>query len=117
MFLYYDGHTGYDYPKLNGTAVYAVADGIVQESTPHSYGTTVAVQHNNGYVSYYLHLTTSLVSANQQVRAGVTKIGTTGSGHLHHTMQFYGERVDPYGWTGSVVDPARTYAVNVPLWK
>ncbi len=117
IFLYYDGHTGYDYPVSNGTPVYAVANGVVQESSAHSYGDTVVVKHQNGYTSHYLHLTTRNVFVGQEVRAGVTSIGTTGAGHLHFTMQLYGERVDPYGWIGSYPDPARAFAVNTRLWK
>jgi hypothetical protein len=48
----------------------------------------------------------------------MTQIGTVGSGHLHFTVKLYGEQVDPYGWDeGHGVDPARQYAVSVPLWK
>lgn len=112
-YLFYDGHSGYDYPTGDGTPVYATTDGVVSSSS----GSRVDVDHGNGYTSNYLHLTTLNVSYGQSVRAGVTKIGTTGSGHLHYTLMLYGERVDPYGWIGNYADPARAFAVNVPLWK
>ncbi|KKS36292.1 MAG: Peptidase M23B, partial [Parcubacteria group bacterium GW2011_GWD2_42_14] len=111
-YLFYDGHTGYDFTTDNGTPAYATADGRVT-----SVDGKVVVDHGNGYESHYLHLTTHTVSYGQMVRAGVTKIGTTGSGHLHYTLMLYGERVDPYGWAGAGADPARPFAVNVLLWK
>ena len=112
-YLYYDGHTGYDFPTGNGTPTYATADGIVS-----SIDGKVVVDHGNGYESHYLHLTSRTVALNDVVRAGVTQIGTTGSGHLHYTLMLYDERVDPYGWMiGNGHDPARPFAVNVRLWK
>lgn len=116
-FLYYDGHTGYDYPADNGTPVYAVADGVVTLSQDYSYGGTVVVSHRTGYESHTLHLNSRNVAVGDEVIAGKTKIGTVGSSHLHLTIKLYGEQVDPYGWFGTTPDSARPYAVSVPLWK
>lgn len=112
-FLFYDGHTGYDYPAANGTAVYAAADG----SVTHSSGSTITVDHENGYESHYLHLSDRDVAVGTRVVAGKTKIGETGDGHLHYTIKMYGMRTDPYGWSGAFDDPSRAFVVNVPLWK
>lgn len=118
-YLFYDGHTGYDYPTDDGTPVYAVADGEVIESMDYDYGGTVIVKHRNGYESNYLHLSRrDVILGKTDVIAGVTKIGETGSGHLHFTMKLHGVRVDPYGWQPvDRPDPYRATGVNVPLWK
>ena len=116
VYLFYDGHSGYDYPAPGGTGVYAVADGIVIVSA----GETVVVDHQNGYTSHYLHLSDRQVGVGTQVVAGETLLADVASGsapHLHFTMKLYGMRTDPYGWLGTFDDPSRAFVVNVPLWK
>lgn len=78
-FLFYDGHFGHDFPVPNGTAVYPVHAGTISRS-----GDGLKIAHPNGYTSYYLHLSSILVSQGW-VTTG-TIIGKTGSGHLHLTV-------------------------------
>ncbi len=111
-YLFYDGHTGYDFPAPNGTGVYSVATGNVISSS----GDEIVIDHGNGYESYYLHLSLRSVGSGTRVSVG-TKIGEVGDEHLHYTLKLYGMRVDPYGWEGSFDDPSRPFAVNINLWK
>jgi murein DD-endopeptidase MepM/ murein hydrolase activator NlpD len=134
-YLYYDGHPGYDYSAADGTAVYAVADGTVHYPAslpPISDATsyhTLAIDHGNGYISYYLHLQThpsannAVVSEGQSVHRG-DPVGYSGHAapasnpvapHLHYEIHNNGTPVDPYGWTGSGADPY-AIATNVNLW-
>ena len=131
-YLNYDGHPGIDYRAARGTAVYAAADGFAHY--PASFpgvnnGATfhaLAIDHTNGFISYYLHVTNyptlgnALVAEGQFVHRGdwiasASDAGVPGSPHLHFEVQLNGVPVDPYGWTGTGTDPYTT-AVNVNLW-
>jgi hypothetical protein len=135
IYLYYDGHPGYDYRASAGTPVYAVADGVIHYPTSFpgttnaSYYHTLAIDHGNGYISYYLHLSShpstgnAVVVEGQSVKRG-DLIGYSGSAggvapHLHYEIHYHGIPVDPYGWQGSGVDPYFTYTgvSNVNLWQ
>lgn len=70
VYLYYDGHPGFDYQAERGTPVFAAAEGIafIPDSDPitSSKNPTKAVDtfnilvidHGNGYSTWYLHLGT-----------------------------------------------------------
>jgi len=50
-------HHGIDYVAKSGTPVWAVADGeVIYRGWAGGFGNLVKVRHNNGYVSYYTHL-------------------------------------------------------------
>ncbi|MBU1557567.1 DNRLRE domain-containing protein [Patescibacteria group bacterium] len=114
-YLFYDGHTGYDYPIAN-TNVYAAASGTVTVPSPNPYN-QVNIDHGNGFVTYYLHLSQIYVSTNDYVTKGTSLIGKT-SDHLHFTVKKNGQRVDPYGWQGEYgTDPLQVSGNdNVCLW-
>jgi len=120
VFLFYDGHAGFDYPETNGTKVHASADGTAYHYTYPGLPEDeypIRIDHGNGYESYYLHLSTRNVADGTPIRAG-QEIGSVGEDHLHYHLRFWGELVDPYGWTDTQnSDPLRPYAVSVPLWK
>ena len=96
----YEDHPGYDYRAAYGSDVYAVANGIVVSSSggvcvlKGMTGSTCAdwgamgIDHENGIVSQYLHLSSLLVKAGDRVVAG-QKIGLSGetgvpkAPHLH----------------------------------
>ncbi len=109
-YLFYDGHTGYDYRAPIGTPVYATADGVV--TVIGDQWNTVLIDHNgNGYETYYLHFSEVLVSDGQNVKKGdlIGKSGdkgVEGNPHLHVTIKYFGVRTDPYG-----------DGVNNILWK
>jgi murein DD-endopeptidase MepM/ murein hydrolase activator NlpD len=124
-YLCYDGHPGTDYAVINKTAVYAAADGIAYLPTsfpgvPNAQNfNTIEIDHQNGYKTYYLHLSSQVVSDGQSVSRGQLighsgDIGSPGAYHLHFEVQKNGIPVDPYGWKGSGTDP---YALdNIDLW-
>ena len=124
----YDEHPGYDYSATFGNEVKAAAAGYVVNyggqlcvldgiATCSAWG-FVGIDHQNGYVSQYGHLSTIYVTAGQWVTQGQViglsgDTGVKGHPHLHfevlklipgHTNDYNISNyavVDPYGWTGS----------------
>ena len=94
-------HTGIDLREDYGSAVRAVAAGIVTIAGPESgYGTLVEIDHGNGYATRYAHLSTVSVAVGQKLGAGaaIGQVGTTGRStgpHLHYEVRIAGEPVDP----------------------
>jgi murein DD-endopeptidase MepM/ murein hydrolase activator NlpD len=117
-YMYYDGHDGYDY-GLYYEPVAAAAGGTVMLSgwavpSCHSClsGLTIEINHGNGLMSYYGHLSRLDVSVGQSVRRGqvIGLSGSTGTAtgpHLHFGVYRIGGGgpIDPYGWGGSYPDP------------
>jgi prepilin-type processing-associated H-X9-DG protein len=117
-FLYYDGHDGFDYGLFN-EPVLAAADGVVTYANWQrpgcatcGFGQQVLIDHGNGFITRYAHLSQIAVGAGQRVLRGeVLGIsGTTGASsgeHLHFGVYRAAGMVpvDPYGWTGSGSDP------------
>jgi murein DD-endopeptidase MepM/ murein hydrolase activator NlpD len=118
-YLYYDGHDGYDY-GLTYEPVAAAAPGTVMyanwlDPNCHSClsGQTIEINHGNGLLTFYGHLSRIDVVNGQRVRRGqvIGLSGMTGTAtgpHLHFGV-YYVHRsqtpVDPYGWSGSYPDP------------
>jgi murein DD-endopeptidase MepM/ murein hydrolase activator NlpD len=94
-------HTGVDYAAGPGTPVLAVADGAVVLAEEHFFaGNSVFVDHGNGLISMYFHLSEISVAADQRVRRGQTlgRVGATGratGSHLHFGLRWHGSRIDP----------------------
>ena len=80
-------HNGLDFAALQGTPVYATADGYVEKTEynndPKSYGNMILLNHGkNGYKSRYAHLHTIDVQEGDFVKKN-TQIGTVGAtGHV-----------------------------------
>jgi murein DD-endopeptidase MepM/ murein hydrolase activator NlpD len=72
-------HKGIDYGTPAGTPVYACMDGTVSVATvaQTGYGRHIRLQHLDGSMSIYGHLTKLLVRVGEQVRAG-QEIGKSG---------------------------------------
>ncbi len=97
-------HTGIDYRAPSGTNVVAAQDGRVIEvsqrvSWGESYGTAVIVLHRDMTRAIYAHLSKTLVTRGQTLRAGdrLGKVGSTGNStgpHLHFEVRT-GNNVDP----------------------
>ncbi len=119
----YDGHNGYDL-NLWYEPVLSVAAGTVIRAgwyypTNHqaSLGLWAAIDHHNGYVTAYGHLSALTMYYGEQVGVQwqVGTSGTSGSStgpHLHMATYYYGNpgypdwsATDPFGWTGSYPDP------------
>ena len=95
-------HGGIDIAVKTGTLVGAAADGIVTVASTDvgHYGTAVFIDHQNGYITHYGHLSKILVRVGQKVRAGqiIAKSGSTGRStgpHLHFTVKKNGVSLDP----------------------
>jgi len=94
-------HDGIDYAAPKGTEVYAIANGIVVESSyTEINGNYVAIKHQNGMLSYYLHLNEKGIEkgSNVEVDQLIGKVGSTGRStgpHLHFAIMKNGVWVDP----------------------
>jgi uncharacterized protein YgiM (DUF1202 family) len=108
------GHEGLDFLTPVGGNVYACADGKVLDVRPNdgnAYGLHVKLQHVvNGreYRTVYAHLSRTLVSEGQSVRAGdrIALSGNTGHSfgpHLHLTLKLIGAKIP--GYPDGVIDP------------
>jgi murein DD-endopeptidase MepM/ murein hydrolase activator NlpD len=119
-YLYYDGHDGYDY-GLTYEPVAAAAPGTVMWANwldPNCHtclsGLTVEINHGNGLMTFYGHLSRIDVAKGQRVRRGQVialsgRTGTATGPHLHFGVYLVNHSipsaVDPYGWSGSYPDP------------
>lgn len=94
-------HTGMDIASNQGTAVYASDGGSVTLAGWNGgYGNCIMIDHGNGYVTLYGHLSSISVSVGQTVSQGDTigAVGSTGNStgpHLHFEVLQNGTRIDP----------------------
>ena len=94
-------HTGIDIASNQGTAVYASDGGSVTLAGWNGgYGNCIMIDHGNGYVTLYGHLSSISVSVGQPVSQGTTigAVGSTGNStgpHLHFEVLKNGTRIDP----------------------
>ena len=94
-------HTGIDIAPNQGTAVYASDGGSVTLAGWNGgYGNCIMIDHGNGYVTLYGHLSSISVSVGQTVSQGATigAVGSTGNStgpHLHFEVLKNGTRIDP----------------------
>nr|WP_287410887.1 M23 family metallopeptidase [Pseudodesulfovibrio sp.] len=94
-------HRGQDMRSPMGNPVKSVADGVVVLVGDHYYaGNSVYIDHGNGVVSMYFHLSKPIVKEGDKIQRGQA-IGLSGmSGratgpHLHFSLSVLGELVDP----------------------
>ena len=94
-------HRGIDFAGREGSAVLAVASGVVTRSDrKRGYGKVVEINHGNGYVTRYGHNRTNLVKPGDTVRRGdvVALMGSTGKStgpHVHFEVHRNGKIVNP----------------------
>lgn len=94
-------HGGVDYSVPEGTPVKAAADGTVVLVADHFFGgNAVFLDHGDGLVTQYFHLSRVDVRQGQSLERGalVGAVGATGRAtgpHLHFGVRFRGARVDP----------------------
>lgn len=101
---YGPGHLGIDISAPEGANVYAAGTGIVtmaQGGWNYGYGNVVQIDHGNGYVTVYAHLSAILVSQCQTVGQGavIGLAGNTGNSfgaHLHFEIRVGGSNINPY---------------------
>lgn len=94
-------HYGVDLAAAMGTPIVATRAGtVVTTAYDSSAGYHVVIDHGDGFVTKYLHLTHYIVSPGQSVSAGqkIGEMGSTGAStgsHLHFGVMYNGEYVDP----------------------
>ncbi|KVC41063.1 peptidase M23 [Burkholderia pseudomultivorans] len=99
-------HSGVDLAAPPGRAVHASERGVVAfiGSAPRGFGKYVVIRHEDGYASYYAHLsafeptlrTGARIVRGQRVGA-VGSTGTATGPHLHFEVRRHGRLVDPIG--------------------
>jgi murein DD-endopeptidase MepM/ murein hydrolase activator NlpD len=98
-------HFGIDIANSIGTPIFAVTDGVVEESGPASgFGLWVVLRHTDGTKSVYGHINRSLVDEGQRVSAGqqIAELGNRGFStgpHLHFEVwDSDGTKLNPMPW-------------------
>ncbi len=101
---YFAGHLGIDLAAGEGEPVYASASGVVTLAAGGwngGYGNVIQIDHGNGYVTIYAHLSQINVSTCQGVGAGqvIGLAGNTGNSfgaHLHFEVRQGGGNINPW---------------------
>ena len=99
-------HKGVDFAGAKGSAVTAVAAGVVTWAGERSgFGKLVEINHGDGYVTRYGHNERTLVAVGQTVKRGeaVALMGSTGHStgpHVHFEVLRNGRAVDPLSFIG-----------------
>jgi murein DD-endopeptidase MepM/ murein hydrolase activator NlpD len=94
-------HMGSDYPAPADAPVLAAADGTVVLAEDLFYpGNAVFIDHGDGLISMYFHLSQIDVQAGEEVRKGdrLGQVGTTGRStgpHLFFGVRWHNARIDP----------------------
>jgi murein DD-endopeptidase MepM/ murein hydrolase activator NlpD len=101
---YVRAHTGVDWSDDIGTPVFAAGNGVIVEADWSSggYGRRIEIQHLNGYMTTYSHLSGFArgIEGGVKVRQGqvIGYVGSTGLStgpHLHYEVLINGSFVDP----------------------
>jgi murein DD-endopeptidase MepM/ murein hydrolase activator NlpD len=99
-------HKGVDFAADAGSAVLAVATGIVTWAGPRAgYGILVELSHGNGYVTRYAHNSRVLVKVGDTVERGqaIAEVGSTGRStgpHVHFEVLRNGAQINPIAFVG-----------------
>lgn len=99
-------HKGLDFSAPAGTPVTAANDGkvILSRDNLNMYGATMIIDHGQGVVTCYFHLSKRLKRAGDTVSRDevIALVGSSGwatGPHLHFGVYIQGEPVDPVWWT------------------
>jgi murein DD-endopeptidase MepM/ murein hydrolase activator NlpD len=102
--LWSHAHTGQDFAAPTGTPIRAVGDGtIIFASYDGAYGNKIAIQHPDGTVTWYAHMS-AFIRTSGKVKAGdlIGRVGSTGNTtgpHLHFEVRpGGGGPIEPLHW-------------------
>ena len=101
-------HLGVDMHGANGVAVRAPADGVVRLARKFQMpGGTLGIDHGQGVLTSYYHLSRLAVKEGQRVKRGdvVAYVGATGFAtgpHLHWNVLVNGVPVNPAQWAPAI---------------
>lgn len=111
-------HNGIDLVTSSGTKVLSTADGVVKsvKKSQKGKGNHIAINHGNGYVTLYAHLSNISVREGQRVKVGdvIGRVGTSGTTfapHLHYEVIFNGEYLNPIDYFFVDLDPTQYHKV------
>jgi murein DD-endopeptidase MepM/ murein hydrolase activator NlpD len=101
---YGPGHLGIDITAPEGSNVYSAAAGVVTQAQGgwnYGYGNVIQIDHGEGHVTVYAHLSQINVSVCQAVGQGavIGLSGNTGNSfgaHLHFEIRLGGTNINPY---------------------
>lgn len=102
-------HLGLDFDAPSGTAIRAVADGVVTwNGDKAGYGNVIEIDHGNGYMTRYAHNQKNLARVGERVHAGdvIARVGSTGRAtgpHCHFEVWLNGRAVNPLTYVNAVV--------------
>jgi len=94
-------HKGMDIAAVSGTPIISPGQGLVTATGDYYFnGNTVIIDHGQGLISLYCHLSTIEVEESASIPAGtiIGKVGATGrvtGAHLHFATYLNGTAVDP----------------------
>ena len=99
---YWSGHLAIDIGSGMGSPIYAADSGVVVYAgwMNGGYGNVVIIDHNNGYVTVYAHLSAIYVNCGNAASQGM-QIGSAGStgnstgAHLHFEIRYMGGFINP----------------------
>ena len=105
-------HSGMDLLAATGTSVVAAADGVVEKAVRKGKkeGSTIEINHKNGYITKYKHLGDILVRKGQKVKQGtiIGRVGVSGMSfapHLHYEVWYNDDVMDPGNYYFSTLTP------------
>ena len=105
---YPEFHQGLDLAQPTGHPVLVSGDGVVTfAGWSGGFGNKIEVDHGNGYVTWYGHLSRVEVSVGEHVARGkqIGDVGATGDAtgpHLHYQIMYKGSPIDPTPFLGGV---------------
>ena len=97
-------HDGIDIAVPEGTRITAPKDGkVIAAGYSVSYGNYIRISHENGYISFYAHLSRAIAEIGDIVTQGydIAYSGNTGQStgpHLHFSIYRDGQFVDPLAY-------------------